>query len=464
MAIEKIISADWEVRHSFAEPMKIASGYTPETYVHPEIQQFAETVQPDPRFCYAHVIAMSDGGHYGSNMNGDWFKAAELTGMQSPEEAIKNEGDLAGTPVPRFKTFEQAKFFKHHDNSNFSPYFGDVPLAVWNDAMKRVELIIRIFRQAIPEMVGSVGAPDVAIRIDNGGYITVSMGCRIHHEQCMYCGNENEFVSQRCDHLKNHMNEIMPDGRLVAADNFGMRFFDISNVTIPADPIAYSLGKVAAQRAFMPGNPAYDRVDLEKLSEWRRKWAEIEKEVSSDGSLASQPNDVAPLGTTEEEPEQFSEEELQGMLAQANGNIDEVVSTLTAAGVVLSPVELAHLSALATPEKAAEFAAPTSLSLDNFNYGLYHSLADRLSTRSGFMAPCPIQGWEPSKLAEQGEAAAEVADYYSYYRSLICSLTTDGFTKSAYRNPVLRELVSGDDGHDRVKAAMYYLAFAGLST
>jgi hypothetical protein len=488
VAIEKYISADWEVRNTFDEPVKIASGFQPEAYVHPEIQKFAEEITPDPKVCYAHVIAMSDGGHYGSNMNGDWFRQDELTGMQSPEEAAKNVGDMNGTPVPRFKTFEQAKFFRHHANGQYDPFYGDVPLAVWNEAMKRVELIIRIFREAIPEIEGSHGAPEIALKIDGGGHITVSMGCRIHHEQCMYCGNENEYVSQRCPHLKNQMNEIMPDGRLVAADNFGMRFFDISDVTIPADPIAYSLGKVAEFDPAAPRdyksrlqrmrerrgedehgrplgekNAAYDVVDGEKHSIWRKKWAEIEKEIPCGMTIDDVKFDEPKR--TSEPMTQFDTDELRTMVKNASG-MNQIVSTLAACGVVLLPHELVGLSVLSnaelvnSPFKTAEFDAPTSLSLDNFSYGLYHSIQSKFADRSGFLAPCPETGWEPEKLAEY----AEVGDYYAYYRKLLGSLTVDDFTKSAYHNPLLRELIGDADDHERVKAAMYYLAHAGIAT
>lgn len=473
--IEKYLSAHWQVRTTFDEPMKIASGYSPESYIHPEVVKFAEEIEPDPRCCYAHVIAMSDGNHYGTNMNGDWFDADELTGLQSPAEAGKNSGEKEGKQLPRYKTFEDAKFFRHHDNTNRSPFYGDVPLAVWNDVMKRVELIIRIFRQIMPEVAGSSAAPEVAMKIDNGGYLTVSMGCRIHHETCMYCGHENEFISQRCDHLRRHMNEIMPDGKIAGAKNYGMRFFDISDVTIPADPIAFSMGKVAEfDPTFLPPltkNAAVDFMQevIHKIA-WRRKWAEMDKQVGGNGTTLSDiPIDSCPQVPMEHEsPVEFDASELKQLIDDCGGDVDTAVSTLASVGVVLSPTELAQLSAATAPHNASfddpNFPAPSGLSLDKFSHAAYHSLQSKIAERSGFLVPCPVSGWEPVKLAEMGGAAAEMADYYAYYRTLLRSLPIEGFIKSAYGNSAIRELLGNSVDHSRVKAAMHYLAYAGLTT
>jgi hypothetical protein len=473
--IEKQISCHWQVRNTFDEPMKIASGYEPESYVHPEIVKFAEEIVPDERCCYAHVIFMADGNHYGTNMNGDWFDASEMTGKQAESEAAKNKGDLKGISIPRYKTFEQAKFFKHHDNGEWSPFFGDIPLAVWNDVMKRVEGIVRIFRRTMKEIPGSCADPQLAMQVDSGGFFTVSMGCRIHHEQCMLCGNENEFVSQRCDCLRNHMNEIMPDGRLVGARNFGMRFFDLSKVTIPAEPIAFSMGKVASydeMKSLLPPLMRNSAIDIEedalvKLG-WRRKWAEMEKQVDSGNctTLSDIPAEAQPM--TEDHPVEFDPSELQQLLEDCGGDIDQAISTLTALGIVLSPTELAQLSHNAAPANSSfddpDFAAPQPISLDKFGHAAYHSLKSKLAERSGFLATCPSSGWEPIKLAALGEAAAEMADYYSYYRLLLRSLPIGGFIKAAYGNSAVRELLGETPDHSRVQAAMHYLANAGLTT
>jgi hypothetical protein len=461
--IEKYISANFKIASVFdgGSPAVKTAGFEPEGYVPPEIEQFIQNVQPDPRYRYMHTIAMSDGPTYGSNLNGDVFRADELTGLQGQDEADKNPAPYTGQQIPRYKTFETAKFFHHHDNSPESPAYGDVPLAAWNEPMQRVELIVRIFVDRDPRS---------AQQLDAGGTIPVSMGCRIAHEKCMYCGHENEFTFQRCDHLKNHMNEIMPDGRLVAADNFKPRFFDISKVTIPADPIALSLGKVASAMPIPPKKRAdKDVFQTPKSSSWRQKWSEIEKELPAGGAQISdlRPDEDSGSAPTSDDTPSFSADDMKVMLSEANNDMNQIVSTLTASGVVLSPVEFAHLVLEATKaddssaeEKDAEVLAPTRLSLDNFSHALYHALQQKIAARSGFVVRGPATGWESTKIA----GPELVSDLYAYYRSLLGSLTVDHFIKSATINQTLRSLTGSPVDHDRVKSAMYHLAFAGIST
>lgn len=465
--IDKRISTSWDIQTVFDEPSKTAS-YQPDIFVPQEIQDFVSSLQPDPRFCYVHVIAMSDGDSYGSNLNGDIFKAAELTGMQEQDEADKNPGEFAGTPVPRFKTFEMAKFYRHHANSAMDPHYGDIPLAVWNEAMRRVELIIRIFRQAIPEL-GGYGAPDIIMKLDQRGYLAVSMGCRIHHEECMVCGNQNEFVHQRCPCLKNRMNDILDNGQKVAANNIKPRFFDLSDVSIAADPIAFSLAKVASLNGLIQkaANVATDAVENHR-QKWHTKFSEMEKQIMS-GQVGNIQVDEAPCATCVKlAPEkEMTDAELKTAF-QSVQNLDKFVATTALMGIVMSPRELAYITALAQPEKAAqstaEFSGICQLSLDNFSMPLYHELLNKVAERSGYQAACPMEGWEPTKIAESGFQT--VADYYSFYRKLLATISVDGFTKMAHKNPFIRELIgkNSEERYTRIKSAMYHLAHAGMAT
>lgn len=467
MTIEKYISTEWRIARTFEEPMKLASGFSPETYIPPEICEFAQNVESNPKFCYAHVIAMTDAGHYGANMNGDRFRADELTGLQTAAEAAKNRGKFANVQVPRFKTFETAKFYRNHANSPMDDHYGDVPLAVWNDQMKRAELVIRIYRDASGMGPGAKTAADIAQRIDNGGHITVSMGCRIHHEKCEYCGHENELTRDRCDHLKYAMGRMMPDGRQVAADNFGPNFFDISDVGIPADPVAYSLGKVASAGAICVPNRAKDVEELFNSmakSAWRLKWAEIEKQVPGESTVGDMPVVGAEGETTSIAPAELGHDDLSAMLNKGDGDINTVISTLAACGIVLSPTELAQLTALATPPESDDINAPTDLSLDKFSHAIYTSCKEAITQRSGFNAPRLETGWEPEKIAAVGGSAVEMAAFYAYYRTLLSSLPVSQFTKEASRNSAVREIQGGTTDYNRVKAALYHLAYAGLAT
>lgn len=456
--IEKYVGTAFQVQTVLNTEQDKVAYVLGDIHVPPAIQEYIRLLKPDPRFAYMHVIAMSDGDNYGSNLNGDIFSWDQLLGDQDAAEALKNTGVMRGVPIPRYKTFEQARFFKHHNNKPHSPFFGDVPLAAINLPMKRIELIVRIAREDIPEL-GMCAAPDVCIRLDNGGVVCVSMGCRIHHEQCSYCGAENEFVSQRCPHLRDQMGEIMPNGVKVAALNFGFRFFDLSKVTIPADPIAMSLSKVATvlEGMFMEPNTSFD---VKTATSWRRKWAEIEKEIPADsvGNVAGALGGCA-FGHAKDLPK-FDQNELKKAMFAARGNPNDVVSTLAMAGVVLSPVELAQVAQLSTePEKFAsgEFHGVDQLSLDRFNYFVYDALREKIAARSGFLNDCPETGWEPTKLS------GDIRDYYAYYRACLSSLPSNTFTKAAHALPPVRQLLGeAPQSNHRLKAAMYYLARAGM--
>ncbi len=450
MAIIKHIQTTWKIASLTDEggTQKVAAF---DSYVPPEIEQYIVNLDPDPRFCYVHAIAMTDGDYYGSNLNGDVFTTEELTGTQAPEEAAKNPGDVRGVQLPRFKTFEQAKFFRHHANSSTDKAYGDVPLAAWNAPMRRVELVIRIARKDMPAL-NMHGAPDIVAKFDRRGYLTLSMGTRIAYEKCRYCGHENELTSQRCDHLKNHMNEIMPDGRLVSAENYGCRFFDISDVTVPADPTAYTLSKVAS--ATKVANPAADVFDYAGR-DWRNKVSEIDKQISMLGTVA----DVDYCGTCEKTVDvpEFSIEEMK---AAAVDGLPALLSTATLMGIVLSPVELVAATMAVEPEKVAsargDFHGFDYVPLDKFSPAAYNVLRSKIAERSGYVAPCLASGWEPAKIAANGYELA--ANYYAFYRAALGSLPVAQISKAAHRIPAVAELHRNGNPTN----AAYHLAYAGI--
>ena len=300
---------------------------------------------------------------------------------------------------------------------------------------------------------------DLIIKLDRRGYLTVSMGTKITCEQCSICNNTNEFIHERCDHLANQINEILPDGRRVYAKNFGMLFFDISDVGVPADPSAYSLAKVAhaAVAERVSPNVAFD---AEGYAEWRVKHSEILKNVPCSDPISDLLPVQDPSRRSTVEPEPIPTAQLKKALYAAGNDLDVVLSTAAAAGIVFSPLELCTLTALAEPEKAAScsFRGFRSLSFDKISWSVYDALRSKIAARSGFVAPSYAKGWEPAKLAEAGETV--VADYYAFYRDALRSLSRSTFTKAAHRVPYIRELV--DAGGDP-KAAMFHLAYAGLS-
>lgn len=191
---------------------------------HPKIADYIRQAAEIPGMLQLLVTAMGAGEYYGSNINGDWFG----------EDHLKYEGPEYG-----HKTFEtMAKVFKHHVNKPDSPSYGSVALAVWNDKMKRVELIL---------LVDKLKAPDIVKRIENGEYPELSMGCRVPYDVCSCCGNKAKTREEYCWHLKLYMNRIPPGfTRKAFAKNPWPKFHDISFVLIGADTIAKVMAKVAS--------------------------------------------------------------------------------------------------------------------------------------------------------------------------------------------------------------------------
>jgi hypothetical protein len=226
-----------------------------------EVQNHLEGVKQDPGKIHVLVNAMGAGEYWGSNINGDDF----------PEIALIHKGPDWG-----YETFYQALPFTHHQNKDPAKAFGTVTLSVWNDAMKRVELVICIDRRK----ADMVGATSVCDKIDRGIFSDVSMGCRVPFDRCSICCDLSKFREAQqtfdpsqhknvgaavlafhkknairgisitrddyCECLRKGLNKIRPDGRRACAINDYPKFFDISFVFIGADKTAKVMAKLAS--------------------------------------------------------------------------------------------------------------------------------------------------------------------------------------------------------------------------
>lgn len=453
MSIEKHIQTSWEF-HPIAEgSAKIASTVGFPTYVPPEVEQYIDQLQPDPRFRYEYALAMSDGDRFGSNFNGDVFSEEELTRLQTAAEAARNRYSQAGQQVPGYKTFEQARFFMNHDNRPGSPYYGDVPLAAWNDPMKWVSLIIRIARDDIPDLGMQSGA-DIIRQLERVGYVPLSMGTKILYERCRFCGHTNELLRDRCIHLRAQMNEIRPDGQIICAENYGPLFFDISKVLVAADPVARTQAKVASSNVPRNTNQAVDE-ENPRPGYWRAKRSDIEKHLPPDSAEFLTPEETERY----DEHHALDSEDMDKVVKSAAGDLEKIIGTVTLAGVVLSPQELAYFT-VATQHKEAGFTGFDLLRLDMFSSDVYDAIREKLAARAGFDKPrLPDVDWSPRKLAQAGYD--EMAEYYAYYRACLRSLTTQHFVKAASRVPGVREIL-GDQPSERTRTVLFYLSRAGM--
>lgn len=184
----------------------------------PRLLEYKNSIQLDDKYRYIAVIAVSAGETWGANRNGDYFPREEL--------------------IKHYQTFENGYLFEHHKNKDPKDAFGRIKKAFWNEDMDRVELIVAV------EM--NDRGQEMMKLLEEGNTIDVSMGCTVPFDVCSICGNMATKRSEYCNHLKYHMNEILPDGRKVYAINIQPNFFDISWVTRGADVTAKVFAKVAS--------------------------------------------------------------------------------------------------------------------------------------------------------------------------------------------------------------------------
>lgn len=197
---------------------------------------FFKTVTPVPGHSFVYVLAVSGWEFYGENRNGDGFPEFPFMETETPPWIAADE-----TLTHHYKTFEQFGMnYRHHANRDPMKAVGKVVKAFWNAAMHRVELLIDL---------ENAKAPDLADRIAAGEYPPVSMGTRVPYDVCSQCGNRAPTRAQYCNHLRFQMREVI-NGRKVCALNPRPKFFDISWVFRPADPIAFMMKKVANERPY----------------------------------------------------------------------------------------------------------------------------------------------------------------------------------------------------------------------
>jgi len=128
----------------------------------PTIMQFLSSMKKDPRLYYVVINALGSYEGWGPNRNGDAFPEEGLT-------HVSLRTDMGTSNDYGYKTFEYyAKLYKHHVNKDPNKSFGDVVFSSWNPVIKRVELVVGIYRDR--------GANTIEA-IENGTSVAVSMGC-----------------------------------------------------------------------------------------------------------------------------------------------------------------------------------------------------------------------------------------------------------------------------------------------
>ncbi len=324
--------------------------------MHPEISRFLRDLKPDDKYQYVLMTPMGSFEYWGMNVNGDVFPDCSLSYNHhtgSDKEAVQIALELEeqwlaphGKVLPPgdwrkfgYKTFEDAHRFRHHINKDPNIAYGDIPLAVWNQAMHRAEVIARHDR----EKAKQVGADEIIRDLDEGKPRQISMGCRVKFDVCTICGHISRTQRDYCDHLRTQMGQVRDDGKIVGAVNFFPVFFDLSDVIIPAAKESGVLMKVAGRGfvqqdgIFVPQSYSLEEPNqLIKTASKRfiikrakDKEAEIEKKVIPNSGY-----DLADR-VSKDDPD------LPKSVLKS-GNIQSLLSTLALLGIILRPREFQY--------------------------------------------------------------------------------------------------------------------------
>ena len=177
-------------------------------------KELIESHKPDKDHFMVHLIAMGDGENYGQNKNGDFW----------PKEANAKYHNTFIT---------NGHFFREHNNRDKKAAIGLVKASAHNDQMGRIELIIHGDKNKAEEEYEL---------IKSGKALAFSMSAKVPYDICNVCKNKATKSAEYCGHLKNNMNQYLPEFQKFAyAINDKPTFFDISRVKNPADRIAYYL-------------------------------------------------------------------------------------------------------------------------------------------------------------------------------------------------------------------------------
>jgi hypothetical protein len=179
-----------------------------------------------------HILAVGSTEGYGPNRNGDAWKEASCKGC--------------------FQSFaKHAKYFRHHRNKaeKGDPYYGNVKLAAYNDAMRRIECLTigNMDKEAAERNGGLPMLAESLARIERGDDVAWSMACKVAHDVCANCGNkaanrdeyctDDTCISDSGRHMfgcKHGLTKVGEDGFQQYVENPDSDFFDLSEVIRPA--------------------------------------------------------------------------------------------------------------------------------------------------------------------------------------------------------------------------------------
>ena len=391
-----------------------------------DIRSFLSGLEREKGKLYALVNALTAGEYYGPNKNGDYF----------PEQALKKYH-------PTF--VDHGYVYTHHNNKDPKKSLGEILFSTFNDDMKRVELVISL--DTTKDKVNKI-----INELVDGQLPATSMGTRVPYDICSICGHKAKTRKQYCDHLKTQMGEILPDGRRVYANNTIPKFFDISLVTIPADPTSKFMAVF--------GLDSIKQASAEKTAEINRK-AEIKKQI--DGKVTNVTEDPKKLllytqgELTQDQIEKLSKHPL-----------NEVLSTMLALRVMPKRADFQKLALYSMDKKELanklekqghvfesypqRYEEIADVNLDNAKEKIANILSDNiedLALLKPFVIKRAMKKFAQASAqsvgasANVGAGSAVEPDRRSYIKKFLFDAPDDQAERSPVKNPMAPMLTLG---------------------
>lgn len=340
----------------------------------PKAASVIDTLRPDPKYTFVLSNAMGNSKFFGSNSNTDWYghnPHLDFDGLTHAWEGIGQDVESdreRGKNWPfGYPCFYGATIYAHHKNTDPALYgFGDVLFAGYNDAMQRVELVLRVNNDEAQRK----GHSTILDRIRRCERVDTSMGCRVPFDLCSICTDWDEVKKawktfdpkkhahpgvailqyhrktkpirglavtklDYCEDMQQRRGQVLPDGRKVYVYNDFPRFYDESFVWIGADRTARVMWFLQDSSSPPPAaRPVTGRPSLEALLEsLRSKFSSMDKEIP--GSMVE-----ASMRESDSAVEMLEPNIVPG---GSVGDLRETLSSLAALGVVATPGEFQNL-------------------------------------------------------------------------------------------------------------------------
>ena len=362
--------------------------------LHPDIARFIANIKSSPDKVYILVNALGAGEYYGANFNGDYFEESEL----NPKDPNADYG---------YKTFLNAGVFRNHQNKDKAKSLGRVCVAVYNEAMHRVELVLEISKANCEEH----GHEDLFNKLASGDKLAVSMGCKVLLDRCNICGNEAKTRENYCEHAREQLGQTLENGKKVCVYNPKPKFFDISIVVIGADRTSYVMAKLAHRRRVVVSSAQLaEDAGLRDTTESTKNLLKM----ALANKMANLVKEVPALAAKVMPTVDRHEEDLPDDLLDQLGGYDpsDALAAATAAGIVLKPreyqrvilVRIGHKPLADDLDRAGCRFPDTDAADDSLDFGnrspdvssIIQALLPFIAGRSAFEGPLTRRLSEPS--------------------------------------------------------------------